>query len=168
MQGMCHGGRILAGFPRHLNLREILHVLKQLLFGPVPTASRANDLGLLALRVIGGLSLALAHGLGKMPPSARFLDRVADLGFPLPVLFAWAAALTEFAGGLLLVVGLLTRPAALFVIINFLVIIFHVQAGDPFDDQELPLLFLMVGLTLLGTGAGRYALDAVISRRRHP
>lgn len=41
--------------------------LKTLLFGTATTDSPAADLGLLCLRVIAGLSLALAHGLGKVP-----------------------------------------------------------------------------------------------------
>jgi len=39
---------------------------------------------------------------------------VANLGFPAPALFAWAAALAEFLGGLLVFLGLGTRVAAAF------------------------------------------------------
>ena len=63
------------------------------------------DAGLLILRVFAGLSLALAHGLGKLPPSDRFIAGAAEMGFPLPALFAWAAALPESLGRATVVVS---------------------------------------------------------------
>ena len=95
-------------------------MLHSLLFGSGDT-SRPTDLGLLVLRLGIGLTLALAHGLGKLPPSDGFIEGTAAMGFPLPVLFAWAAALSEFLGGLLLAVGLATRPAAVFVSVTMAV-----------------------------------------------
>ncbi len=84
------------------------------LFGGESSTSRMSDIGRGALRVFTGLALAFGHGLGKLPPSERFIDRVADMGFPFAAFFAWAAGLSEFAGGLLLAAGLLTRPTSLF------------------------------------------------------
>src|SRR5262245_13710552 len=74
------------------------------------------DLALLLLR-LAGLGLALAHGWGKIERFAtgqggRLVESVAKLGFPQPELFAWAAALSEFVGGLLVTLGLGTRVAA--------------------------------------------------------
>jgi uncharacterized membrane protein YphA (DoxX/SURF4 family) len=51
-----------------------------------------------------------------------FVDRIEGMGMPAPVLFAWLAALAEFAGGLLLAVGLLTRPTALVVAGPFMIV----------------------------------------------
>lgn len=125
----------------------------------------ATSAGLLVLRVFAGVSLALAHGLGKLPPSARFVAGVGEMGFPFPLLFAWAAALSEFGGGLLLAAGLLSRPAALFIAITMGVAAFVRQAGDPFVERELALLYGAVAVTLLLTGAGRYSVDARLARR---
>ena len=138
--------------------------LRSLFFGSGDT-SRATDLGLLILRLGIGLPLALAHGLGKVPPSAGFIDGTAEMGFPLPALFAWAAALSEFLGGLLLAVGLATRPAAFFVACTMAVAAFVRHGADPFGDKEKAVLFLVGALTLLFAGAGRYAVDAWIGRR---
>lgn len=138
---------------------------RSLLFGGATTDSRAADLGLLALRVIAGLSLALAHGMGKVPPAERFIGRVAEIGLPAPELFAWLAALAEFGGGLLLAAGLLTRPAALLVCGNMLVVALMAHAGDPFGDREKGVLFGAIALFLLLAGAGRYSLDALLRRR---
>lgn len=130
------------------------------LFGGAGGGSSTSDLGLLLLRVFVGLTLAFGHGIGKLPPSERFLAGVAEMGFPLPILFGWAAALSEFAGGVLLALGLLTRPAALFVGITMAVAAFIRQAGDPFAERELALLFGAVAVMLLLTGAGQYSIDA--------
>ena len=123
------------------------------------------DVGLLVLRVFAGVSLALAHGLGKLPPSDRFLRGVAEMGFPAPTLFGWAAALSEFAGGLLLAAGLLTRPAAVLIAITMGVAAFVRQAGDPFGERELALLYGAVALLFACAGAGRLSLDAAVARR---
>ena len=121
-----------------------------------------TDAGLLALRVIAGLSLAFGHGIGKMPPSERFIAGVTEMGFPLPVLFAWAAGLSEFVGGILLAVGLLTRPAALFIFITMSVAFFIRHAGDAFGERELPMMFGAAALLFVLAGAGRFSLDAVL------
>lgn len=125
-----------------------------------------QDLGLLLLRVFAGLSLALAHGLGKLPPSERFVAGVVEMGFPAAPLFAWAAGLSETVGGLLLALGLLTRPAAFFVLVTMLVATFVRQAGDPYLERELALLFAFVATQFLLAGPGRLSLDALLRRPR--
>lgn len=90
------------------------------------------------------------------------------MGFPLPALFAWAAALSELGGGLLLAIGLLTRPAALTVLITMLVAAFVRNAGAPFGDRELALLYGIAALLFLLAGAGRYSLDAQLRRKVGP
>jgi putative oxidoreductase len=125
----------------------------------------ATDAGLLILRVYAGLALALAHGYGKLPPSPRFIEGVGALGFPLPLVFAWAAALAEFAGGILLALGLATRPAALFIAITMATAGFLAHASDPFNVKEKPLLFLAVAVLFLLAGAGRYSIDALLRKR---
>ena len=136
--------------------------LRTALFGSGDT-SRPTDLGLLVLRLGVGLSLAFGHGLGKLPPSAGFIDGTAEMGFPLPALFAWAAALSEFLGGLLLALGLLTRPAALFVALT-MATAFFLSHGGSFGEGEKALLFLVAALALLAAGGGRYAIDRVFRR----
>jgi len=123
------------------------------------------DAGLLILRVGLGLTLAFAHGWGKIPPADGFVGMVGGLGFPAPTLFAWLAGLAEFAGGLLLAIGLLTRPAAIFVTVHFLFVVLLAHAGDTFGQRELSIIFLIWAVTLLLTGAGRYSVDGMMNRR---
>ena len=125
-----------------------------------------GDLGLLGMRLFAGLSLALAHGIGKIPPSERFIEGVGKLGFPAPTVFGWAAGLSEFAGGLLLAVGLFTRPAAAMVLVTMLVAGLGRHAQDPFKDKEKAFLYAAIALACLGLGAGRVALDQLRNRRR--
>lgn len=126
---------------------------------------RLTDVGLLILRVFSGLALALAHGWGKIPPSPGFVGMIGGMGMPAPELFAWLAAIAEFGGGLLIAVGLLTRPAALLVIGQFMFVVLLAHAGDPFGDRELPLFFLVTALLFLLSGAGRYSADAALRGR---
>ena len=139
--------------------------MKRFLAGGAGGGDRTADVGLLLFRVFVGLALALGHGLGKLPPSERFLAGVAEMGFPAPTLFGWAAGLSEFVGGLLIAVGLMTRPAAFFAAITMCVAAFIRQAGDPFTEIEKALLFLAAMVLLLLMGAGRYSVDALLRKR---
>jgi putative oxidoreductase len=138
---------------------------RSLLFG-TSSAGPAADVGLLLFRVWAGLALAFLHGIGKVPPQEGFVGRVGQL-FPVgpAEAWAWAAASAEFLAALLLVLGLLARPAAALVALHFTLVVVVAHAGDPLAERELPLFFLFSGLLFLFVGAGRYSLDALISRR---
>jgi putative oxidoreductase len=138
---------------------------RNLLFG-THTTGPVGDLGLLVLRLFAGLALALAHGINKLPPSERFVGRVAGFGFPAPEVFAWLSGFAEFGCGILVAIGLLTRPAATIIVGNMVVVVLFAHAGDPFGRRELPLLFGFVFLMFVLVGAGRYSVDALIRGRR--
>lgn len=137
-----------------------------LLFGSTTKNSVNTDVGLLLLRLLAGLSLAFAHGLGKLPPSDGFVSMLGNVGLPAPGLLAWLSGFAEFGGGLLLAIGLLTRPAALFIIINMSVALIFAHAGDAFAEREKAILFCSIALLYLFSGAGRYSLDAGIRKKR--
>lgn len=137
--------------------------VKSIVFGTTKNAV-VTDAGLLLLRLFSGLALALAHGFGKIPPSPRFVAGVEAMGFPAPLFFAWAAGVAESAGGLLLVLGLATRPAAFFIACTMASAGFLRHAGDPFSGQEKAFLFGVVALLFLLAGAGRYSIDALIRK----
>ncbi len=139
---------------------------REILFGTSSTGT-VGDIGLLLLRLFAGLALALAHGMRKMPPAEGFVNRVGGFGFPgPPEVWAWMSGFAEFGAGILVAVGLLTRPAAAFVVLNFIVVVLFGHAGDPFGRRELPLLFLFTFLMFALVGAGRYSVDALIWKRR--
>lgn len=137
------------------------------LFGNDLVNARNTDIGLLILRIFAGLALAFGHGLGKVPPSEGFVNMVgSNLGLPAPGLMAWLSALAEFGGGILLALGLLTRPVALFIIINMSVAVLFAHAGQSFGEREKALLFAFIALQFLFSGAGRYSIDANIGKKK--
>ncbi|MFT5088910.1 MAG: putative oxidoreductase [Planctomycetota bacterium] len=140
-------------------------MIKNLLFGSALIESTSAHIGLAILRIYTGLSMALAHGLGKIPPSEGFIEGTGAMGFPLPAVFAWLAGLSEFAGGLLLALGLMTRPAAFFMGSTMFVAAFVRHGADPFARQEKALIFLAIAVTFVCIGAGKYGIDAWVRAR---
>jgi len=88
------------------------------------------------------------------------------LGFPIPVLFAWLAALAESVGAFLLALGLMTRIAAAMIAFTMAVAFTLAHAADPFGVKELAFLYGIVAVCLLLTGPGKMSLDYFLSKRR--
>jgi putative oxidoreductase len=146
-----------------------------------------TDYALLILRV-AGFVLAFAHGWGKVSSLASgsdgMINMVARLGFPMPVVFAWAAALSEFAGGILVGLGLFTRWAAFFAACTVGVatfwrhnalVVFGAWLGILSPDEEtlraagspeLAFLFFLVMFGLVILGGGRLSADHMLLNRR--
>jgi len=139
--------------------------MKKFLFGTSINAPE-TDLGLLLSRLLFGLIMATMHGWGKMPVSDRFIKGVGGMGFPLPEFFAWAAGLSEFLGGILIAIGLATRPSAFFLLTTMLVAAFVRHGDDPFSSQEKSLLYAVAALLFLFSGAGRYSIDAYLNKKK--
>jgi len=130
--------------------------------GLVPRTVPADAM-LTVLRVAAGLMMA-THGWAKVPVSNDFVQSVEGMGFPLPVVFAWMAALSELVGGVLLAAGLFTRFAAFMIAGTMVVAAFIVHAGDPLGARELALLYLAVCIAFIGSGSGRFSIDAMLRR----
>jgi putative oxidoreductase len=128
-------------------------------------ADAVADAGLLILRLFAGLALALAHGIGKLPPGEGFIGMIGQT-LPAPALFAWLAGIAETFGGFLLAIGLFTRPAALLVALNMTGAVVVAHLDDPFLGMEKALLFLVIAVAFLLTGPGRYSIDAIIRGRQ--
>jgi len=122
------------------------------------------DLGLLLFRLFIGLTMALAHGLGKTPPPEQLIEGVAKMGFPMAIVFAWAASLSELLGGLCIAVGLYTRQASAFLGFTMAVAAFRAHGADPFQMKEMSLLYLAACVLFLFHGAGKYSLDKMIRK----
>jgi putative oxidoreductase len=87
------------------------------------------------------------------------------LGMPSPRLMALLAGGVEFVGGILLVLGLLTRPAALLLAGEMVVAIQKVHWRNGLlgpGGFEYPLALMASAVGLLGSGAGDFSLDSLI------
>ncbi len=124
------------------------------------------NLGLLWLRLIAGAGIAY-HGYGKVfgGHMEMMTQGVAKMGFPMPVVFAWAAALSEFLGGILWMLGLCTRAAAFFVFCTMSVAAFITHSHDPLQVKEIALAYWAIAGTLMLTGSGECGLDRYLCKK---
>jgi putative oxidoreductase len=123
------------------------------------------------LRVPIGLILA-AHGSQKLFGwfGGYGLDGtgqwMASVGLNPGFLMALLAGSAEFFGGVALILGLLTRPAAAISAVTMLVALFWVHWGKGFfldtHGIEYALALLSATTALAFIGGGRYSLDALI------
>ena len=139
-------------------------MLKSLLFGGDRGLSATLNLGSLLLRVFTGLAMAFGHGLGKIQDPSGVIKFATNAGFPMPTLFGWAAAVSEFFLGLTLALGLVTRLSSLMIGITMIVGFVGVHFYDPFAKQEKALMYLFICLLFFLKGAGDWSIDALINK----
>ncbi len=124
--------------------------------------------GLLILRLVIGLTLA-AHGAQKLfgwfggPGMSRWTESVKRLRIRPARPWAWVAALSEFGGGLLLALGLLSPLGSLAIVGAMLVAIATVHLSKGFwvskGGYEFNLAIIGSAVALALTGPGSYSLD---------
>lgn len=124
------------------------------------------DLGLLILR-LGAAGLMLTHGFPKLMKLFGGEEIVfADpFGFGMGITLA-LAVLAEFICSILVILGLGTRIAVIPLIITMFTAVSIVHASDPFQQKELALLYLLIFVVLLITGAGKHSLDFYWLKRK--
>lgn len=118
--------------------------------------------GALLMRLALGASMAV-HGYGKVVPHGalnHYVHYIATLG--IPAWLGYVSAYTEFVGGILLIIGLLTRFAAALVAINMLVAFVFVGIHQGFGIYNYILALAALGIMLTFYGAGTLALDRKI------
>jgi len=129
------------------------------------------DAGLLFARLVFGTLMAIrgsqklfgwfgGYGLGS---TGGFFE---TLGFRPGGLFAFAAGLTEFGGGLFLAIGLF-EPAAAAAIVSVMIVAMvtvHWRNGllSSTNGVEMPLLYLAASACLALTGPGVFSIDAAL------
>ncbi len=126
---------------------------------------RKADIGLLLLRVGTGSFMLFGHGWGKLISFADKADTWADPIGLGPTLSLALAIFAEFFCSLAIIAGVGTRAAAVPLLITMLVAAGIVHADDPWGKQEFALLYGWAFAALIFTGAGKYSLDTVISRK---
>jgi putative oxidoreductase len=129
----------------------------------------AETLTLTALRVGVGIIL-IAHGLQKLVDMGGTAQAFAGMGIPEPMIAVYLAIAGELLGGLGLLLGFLTRLAALGPLCVMLTAIWFVHFGKGLFAQsggwEYPLTLLLVSLYFVARGAGVISIDHAIWRAR--
>ncbi|EGO65880.1 DoxX family protein [Acetonema longum] len=128
------------------------------------SSSKYRDAGLLLLRLGIGL-MFMYHGYPKVMGGEAAWVKVGGamqhVGITfMPVLWGFLAAFSEFAGGFLLAVGYMFRPACILLTCTMAVAVtmkFATGAGLAGASQALELGIVVVSLMLIG--AGKYSFD---------
>lgn len=139
------------------------------------TRDATASLGLLALRVMTGLMMLFGHGI----PKIRGFDAILKKGFYEPDFFPLSMLPPQVNLGLitgaevvassLIILGLMTRPAAFILGFAMTVAAFGVHGSDLWfskggPSKELALLYLIPCIAIILSGAGSYSLDAVLHK----
>ena len=125
---------------------------------------RMQPLALLALRMTLGI-IMIAHGSHKVYGHMHeYAGYISSLG--LPAWLGYVSALTEFLGGVLLILGLFTRCAAFAVLIDMTIAIGKVHWKHGLlgaGGYEFPLALATIAFALIFLGGGGISLDAIRS-----
>jgi putative oxidoreductase len=139
-----------------------------------------QSLALLFIRLAWGFQL-YESGIGHLTHIEKTTRFFAGLKFfdrfplPLPALNVYVSGTTELAGGILLGLGLFSRPVALLLFFNFCVAyatagwseiagMIHFHSPDDFiNDAAFP--FLVVSLLIFAFGPGKVAVDSLLFKK---
>ena len=129
-----------------------------------------QQLGIAIVRIVTGIVFA-AHGGQKVFQFgfAGVTDAFGKMGVPMPGVMGPFIALLEFFGGLALIVGLLTRLAALGLAFDMMgaILLVHLAGGFFLPaGYEFALLLFATSLGLVLAGPGSLSIDAAIAARR--
>jgi putative oxidoreductase len=129
-----------------------------------------QQLGIAIIRIVTGIVFA-AHGGQKLfvYGFAGVTGAFAQMGVPMPGLMGPFIALLEFFGGIALIIGLLTRLAALGLAFDMLgaILLVHLAGGFFLPaGYEFALTLFAASLALAIGGPGSLSVDAALARRR--
>jgi putative oxidoreductase len=142
-------------------------VLERLPASVLAARVRGQLAGLLVLALRAGTGVFLVGvGIGKLTDRASEIADFRHYGVPLPDLAVPLAGVIEIAGGVCVVLGFLTRPAAAVVALNLLVALLTagVTDGGTFHLVVGPAVMLAM-VVLVVSGAPPPSFDAYLLRR---
>ncbi|MRX33726.1 DoxX family membrane protein [Aminobacter sp. MDW-2] len=127
--------------------------------------SNLHDSAETVLRVVAGAAL-VTHGLGKISDPFGAAGMVEGLGFYPGAFWSLLLSCTEFFGGILIAIGLFTRPASFAAMFVLLVTVwFHwVTMNQGYQGAEKSIIWAAIFLFFVIRGGNRHSVDARLSR----
>jgi uncharacterized membrane protein YphA (DoxX/SURF4 family) len=90
-----------------------------------------------------------------------------ELHFPMPLIMAFLAKGSELSGGIFVLIGLFTRPAASLIAFTMLVATLTANLGENWNiDGGFTVSYMIFALVLMIEGGGKYSLDELIRRKK--
>lgn len=130
--------------------------------------SNSTSAAILVVRLVMGVAFMM-HGFGKIQNPFAWMPPES----PVPGIFQFLAALSEFGGGLALIIGLLTPLACLGIAFTMAVAtaMHAFVMGDPFVSKgggsyELALLYLSLSVLFIFLTPGKFSLDSFLFKER--
>ena len=126
----------------------------------------SGGVALFLLRIVSGLAFVF-HGWPLIQHAFTWMGA----GSRVPAALQGLAAFSEFAGGLALLAGLLTRLAALGIwcTMTYAVLFVHLPKGDPFVSMgasyELAAVYWVIMAALALRGPGLFSLDSLFFKK---
>ena len=123
------------------------------------------NIGLLFLRIVIGLMMLISHGWDKF---VNFADKSGGFPDPLGVSNTGSLVLLVFAEvfcSIALILGFATRVLIIPLILAMFVAAFITHGDDPWARKEFAVLYLVPFIFLFFSGAGRYSVDNLLSKK---
>lgn len=123
---------------------------------------RYYEVSLFILRIILGI-IFLAHGIQKISNFDEIIKFFESMG--LPGFLPYFAATVETGGGILLILGLLTRLAGLGITVLMIgaILTAKLQAGF-IGGYEMELMYMAAAVALIFSGSHLYAFDNILQK----
>lgn len=126
---------------------------------------------LFILRVGLGV-LTIGHGIPKIMGGFEEWQKLGTFIYPmgiqfLPTVWGFLGAITEFFGGIMLVLGLGTRIASL--ALTFMMIVaavWHIDRGDDYMIYSFPLTLVVVFFSYMMMGSDKFSVDYYLTKRQ--
>jgi len=131
---------------------------------------------LLAFRLAWGLEFFVS-GKGKLKDHSDIVQYFTSLGVPFPDINAWFVGGVECVGGILLILGLFSRPIGLMLAVNMTVayiaekddraLFFNMLKSSKDWDaftQATPYFFWLTALIVLAFGSGAISVDNILAK----
>jgi putative oxidoreductase len=126
-----------------------------------------REYGVIFIRLIVGFHLIYGtqdnvFSFARMEEFAGFLS---VRGVPFPLFSAFLSAYAQFICGILFLVGLATRYAAVVMVINFIAALVIAHIGDTYPNMFPALMMLAAACFFLVHGAGKVSFDSLLEKR---